>query len=143
MNKKLLEKFKKQLLMEKQMVLNHLSELKDESEQNLEEGPGDSVDIASLEISQAAIQKLGTRERKHLDKVERALKKFDTDEYGVCEECGEEIAAARLEARPIAQLCIDCKRLQEQKERQYTDESDDDDDSGWGSGESVSIDSDD
>jgi DnaK suppressor protein len=40
--------------------------------------------------------------------VEHALEKFDTDTYGVCESCGQAIAAARLEAKPEARLCIDC-----------------------------------
>ena len=133
MNKKQSDKLKKALLMEKQGVLQHLLKLKGESEVSVEEGHGDQADIASLEISQAAIQKLGSRERKHLEKIDRALKKFETDEYGICEVCGEEISAARLEARPVAQLCIDCKALQEQKERQYTDD-DKEEDGGWPSG---------
>ena len=134
MNKKQLEKFKKLLIMEKQSVLSHLSELKDFSDQQGEEGPGDEVDIASTEITQAALQKLGSRERKHLSKIDYALSKFDSDEYGVCENCGEEISPARLEARPIALLCIDCKTQQEQKERQYIDE-DDVSEEGWSSSE--------
>jgi RNA polymerase-binding transcription factor DksA len=43
-----------------------------------------------------------------LTEVEHALEKFDTDNYGVCENCGQAIAAARLEARPEARLCINC-----------------------------------
>ncbi len=136
MNKKQLEKLKKMLLLEKQAVLGHLFQLKGDSESFLEEGKGDSADIASMEISQAAIQKLGSRQRKHLEKVERAIKKFETDEYGVCELCGEEIAYPRLEARPIAQFCIDCKNLQEQKERQYVDEDKTEDSLFTSSGES-------
>ncbi len=130
MNKKQLEKLKKLLLTEKQSVVRHLTELKGESEETLEQGSGDSADIANLEISQASLQKLGSREQKHLKKIDRALAKFEAGDYGVCEECGEEISYARLEARPIAQLCIDCKTVQEQRERQYTDATDDDSDDG-------------
>jgi DnaK suppressor protein len=43
-----------------------------------------------------------------LREVEHALEKLGTDQYGVCEQCGQEIAPARLEARPEARLCIDC-----------------------------------
>jgi DnaK suppressor protein len=43
-----------------------------------------------------------------LQEVEHALEKLDTDRFGVCENCGQDIAAARLEARPEARLCIDC-----------------------------------
>lgn len=130
MNKKNLEKFKKLLLKEKEGVLNHLLELRGSSEQQLEQGPGDEVDIASSEITQASLQKLGNREQKHLSKVEYALRKIESGEYGTCESCGEEIAPARLEARPIALFCIDCKTQQEQRERQYVDEEERDED-GW------------
>ena len=109
MNKKQLEKFRKLLILEKQSVLDHLVQLQGSSEQNLESGPGDEVDIASAEIAQAAIQKLGNREQKHLNRIDKALEKIDAGDYGVCEMCGEAIAPARLEARPIALFCIDCK----------------------------------
>lgn len=130
MNKKLLEKFKKLLLKEKASVLNHIQNLKGSSDQNLDEvGPGDDVDIASTEIAQTALQKLGNREQKHLAKIDYALQKIESGDYGICEECGEDIAPARLEARPITLYCIDCKTLQEQKERQYIDDDDREDDS--------------
>ena len=122
MNKKQLEKFKKLLLTEKEGVLRHLDQLKGSSEQHLEIGPGDEVDIASTEITQASIHKLGVREQKHLSKIDYALRKIEEGEYGTCESCGEEIAPARLEARPIALFCIDCKTQQELRERQYVDE---------------------
>jgi DnaK suppressor protein len=122
MNKKQLEKFKKLLVSEKETVLRHIHDLKGSSEQQLEIGPGDEVDIASTEITQASIQKLGIREQKHLSKIDYALDKIEKGEYGVCEMCGEDISAARLEARPIALYCIDCKTQQELKERQFIDE---------------------
>ena len=139
MNKKLQEKFKKLLLKEKDSVLEHLDNLKGSSVQNLDEvGPGDEVDIASTEIAQTALQKLGNREQKHLGKIDYALKKIESGDYGVCEECGEEIAPARLEARPITLFCIDCKTLQEQKERQYIDEDEREEDS-WEVGDSEEL----
>jgi DnaK suppressor protein len=130
MNKKLLAKFKTLLINERDGVLKHLNELRGSSEQQLEQGPGDEVDIASSEITQAALQKLGSREQKHLGKIDYALEKIESGEYGTCESCGEEIAPARLEARPIALFCIDCKTQQEQRERQYVDEDERDED-GW------------
>lgn len=135
MNKKQLAKFKTLLLKEKDAVHRHLLNLRGSSEQQLEQGPGDEVDIASSEITQAALQKLGTREQKHLGKIDYALEKIESGEYGTCEMCGEEIAPARLEARPIALFCIDCKTQQEQKERQYIDE-DEREEEVWDSGES-------
>lgn len=58
------------------------------------------------------------RERKLIKKIEGSLNDIDEDEYGYCEECGVEIGVRRLEARPTANLCIDCKTLEEIKERQ-------------------------
>jgi len=139
MNKKQLEKFKKLLIKEKESVLQHLDTLRGSSEQNLDEiGPGDEVDIASTEIAQAALQKLGSREQKHLGKIDYALRKVESGEYGICEECGEEIAPARLEARPITLFCIDCKTQQEQKERQYVDEEGREEES-WEVGDSEEV----
>jgi DnaK suppressor protein len=133
MNKKQVTKFKTLLVKEKEAVLRHLTNLRGSSEQQLEQGPGDEVDIASTEITQASLQKLGTREQKHLTKIDYALQKIETGEYGTCEMCGEEISQARLEARPVALYCIDCKTQQELKERQYVEESERDEDGAEGS----------
>jgi len=58
------------------------------------------------------------RERKLIKKINEAQKRIDDDEYGYCETCGIEIGISRLEARPTAELCIDCKTLEEIRERQ-------------------------
>ncbi len=58
------------------------------------------------------------RERKLLKKIDEALKMLDEHEYGFCEACGVEIGLRRLEARPTATLCIDCKTLDEIREKQ-------------------------
>ena len=58
------------------------------------------------------------RERKLLKKVEEALELINTKEYGYCEVCGVEIGLRRLEARPTATLCVDCKALEEIREKQ-------------------------
>lgn len=59
------------------------------------------------------------RERKLLKKIERTLQKIEKDEdFGYCDSCGEEIGLKRLEARPTADLCIDCKTLAEIREKQ-------------------------
>jgi DnaK suppressor protein len=52
-----------------------------------------------------------------LAKIEETLGKIDEGNYGVCDECGGEIAEGRLRARPVANLCIDCKTRQEELER--------------------------
>jgi DnaK suppressor protein len=58
------------------------------------------------------------RESKLLKKIEEAIGLIDVKDYGYCEECGEEIGIRRLEARPTATLCIDCKTIDEVRERQ-------------------------
>jgi DnaK suppressor protein len=58
------------------------------------------------------------RERKLIKKINEALKAIETGEYGYCETCGIEIGIRRLEARPTATLCIDCKTLDEIREKQ-------------------------
>ncbi len=58
------------------------------------------------------------RERKLIKKIDEAVDKIDKDEYGYCESCGVEIGIRRLEARPTAALCIDCKTLDEIREKQ-------------------------
>jgi len=58
------------------------------------------------------------RERKLIKKIEEALKNIENGDYGYCETCGVEIGIRRLEARPTATLCIDCKTLDEIREKQ-------------------------
>lgn len=59
------------------------------------------------------------RERRLLGKIEHTLKKIDEHEYGYCEICGDEIGIRRLEARPTADLCINCKTKQEASEHAH------------------------
>lgn len=58
------------------------------------------------------------RERKLIKKIDEGLKMIDDQDYGYCESCGIEIGIRRLEARPTATMCIDCKTLEEIRERQ-------------------------
>ena len=58
------------------------------------------------------------RERKLIKKIDEGLERLDSHDYGYCEACGVEIGIRRLEARPTATLCIDCKTLDEIREKQ-------------------------
>lgn len=127
MKKKDLEQLTQLLEDEKRRILRHLEDISDTSVADLETPSGDSVDIASLEINQSSLAKVGKRELNHLKKIDVALKKIKDGTYGECESCGEPIAVARLMARPVAQLCIDCKTAQENEERRYSDRSSGDD----------------
>lgn len=82
----------------------------------------DEVDQASSEYMQAFSFRLRGREKFLMDKIELALKKIDEGTYGVCEECEEMIAIKRLQARPEAPLCIQCKEAQEKEEAVYAEE---------------------
>jgi DnaK suppressor protein len=131
MKKKELETLKEMLDEEKRRILRHLEDISDSSVADLDTASGDSVDIASLEINQNALQKIGKREMNHLKKIDVALQKMEEGTYGECESCGEAIAVARLMARPVAQLCIDCKTEQENEERRYSDRAGDEEGDGF------------
>ncbi len=82
----------------------------------------DEVDQASSEYMQAFSFRLRGRERFLMGKIDKALRKIDEGEYGLCEECDESISLKRLQARPEAQLCIQCKEAQEKEEAVYADD---------------------
>ena len=78
----------------------------------------DPNDRASQESDMALELRNRDRERKLIKKIEETIAKIDAGDYGYCESCGIEIGLKRLEARPTATLCIDCKTLDELRERQ-------------------------
>ncbi len=78
----------------------------------------DPNDRASQESDIALELRNRDRERKLIKKIDETIAKIDAGEYGYCDSCGIEIGLKRLEARPTATLCIDCKTLDEMRERQ-------------------------
>lgn len=78
----------------------------------------DPNDRASQESDMTLELRNRDRERKLIKKIDETIAKIDAREYGYCESCGVEIGLKRLEARPTATLCIDCKTLDELRERQ-------------------------
>ena len=80
----------------------------------------DPVDRASQEEEFAFELRTRDRERKLINKISTSIEKIKQDDYGWCESCGDEIGVKRLEARPTATHCIDCKTLDEIKERQLS-----------------------
>ena len=78
----------------------------------------DSLDRAAKEEEFMLELRKRERERKLISKIEMSLKDIDDDLYGFCETCGIEIGIKRLEARPTATQCIDCKTVDEIKEKQ-------------------------
>jgi DnaK suppressor protein len=78
----------------------------------------DPNDRASQESDMALELRNRDRERKLIKKIDETIARIDANEYGWCDSCGVEIGLKRLEARPTATLCIDCKTLDEMRERQ-------------------------
>lgn len=78
----------------------------------------DPADRATQEEEFSLELRTRDRERKLIKKIESTLELIDNDDYGYCESCGVDIGIKRLEARPTATLCIDCKTLAEIKEKQ-------------------------
>ncbi len=78
---------------------------------------GDPNDRASQETDLGLELRNRDREGRLIHKIEEAIARIDTHEYGHCKQCGNEIGLKRLEARPAATLCVDCKTLDELRER--------------------------
>ena len=77
----------------------------------------DEIDSASSESGLAFIGRLRERERQLIQKIDLSLQKIEFGTYGICRMCEEDIGMERLRARPVADLCIDCKSQQERLER--------------------------
>ncbi|MAE23107.1 MAG: RNA polymerase-binding protein DksA, partial [Pseudomonas sp.] len=78
----------------------------------------DPADRASQEEEFSLELRARDRERKLIKKIDETLQLIEDNDYGWCDSCGVEIGIRRLEARPTATLCIDCKTLAEIKEKQ-------------------------
>ncbi len=87
------------------------------TQQKTPEALPDVSDQASAEEDQRFSMRIMEREQKLLKKVNEALGRMKNQTYGICEQCGEDIPYKRLKARPVTTFCIECKTLQEQKER--------------------------
>ena len=106
----ILEAWKKELMSEVDRTVDHM---KDEAANF-----PDPADRATQEEEFSLELRTRDRERKLIKKIDEALMNLDNDDYGYCEACGVEIGIRRLEARPTATLCIDCKTLDEIREKQ-------------------------
>tara|TARA_B100000609_G_scaffold199641_1_gene205351 strand:+ start:10020 stop:10487 length:468 start_codon:yes stop_codon:yes gene_type:complete len=89
--------------------------------------PADTIDVSTDESSKVTELRLRDREKYLIAKIEKTLKRMDEGSYGECHDCGAEIGFARLKARPVAELCIDCKEEQERAEKQVQDRRQEDD----------------
>ena len=110
-----IQEIKKSLLSQKNALLR-------EAEEALNNLPGDlnfpdMGDQATAETDRNFMLRLRDRERMLLKKIEETIERIDHAEYGICASCGNEIGIKRLEARPVTDLCIECKVRQEEDEK--------------------------
>ncbi|ACJ31031.1 MULTISPECIES: RNA polymerase-binding protein DksA [Shewanella] len=108
--KTILEAWRNQLREEVDRTLNHM--------QDEAANFPDPVDRAAQEEEFSLELRARDRERKLIKKIEKTLQKIEEEDFGFCDSCGIEIGIRRLEARPTADQCIDCKTLAEIKEKQ-------------------------
>ena len=106
----LLNRWKKELMEEVDRTVHHMQE----DAGNF----ADPADRATQEEEFNLELRTRDRERKLIKKIDETLQLIEDNEYGWCDSCGVEIGIRRLEARPTATLCIDCKTLAEIKEKQ-------------------------
>ncbi len=117
MKKRDLERFRKLLASQREEILgNARRALSGDIHVDPDDFP-DEIDTASSEANLQFTGRLREREGGLLAKIDAALEKIESREYGECVSCGEDIGVKRLKARPVAELCIECKSEAEQHER--------------------------
>ena len=109
-----LENWKEEILRESRETLENLQE---ESQNH-----PDMADRASSESDRALELRTRDRQRKLISKIDAALKRIEDGTYGFCEETGDPIGLARLDARPIATLSLEAQESHERREKVYRDE---------------------
>ncbi|MCK0715089.1 MULTISPECIES: RNA polymerase-binding protein DksA [Chromohalobacter] len=117
MNEQQLAHFRQILLIWKQELMEEV----DRTVRHLQEEANNFADPADRATQEEGFNlelRTRDRERKLLKKINETIENIDEDDYGFCEACGVEIGIRRLEARPTATLCVDCKTLSELKEKQ-------------------------
>ena len=120
----------KQLSHFKTILLTWKSQLETEADKTVNHMKNESIsyadpnDRASQESDFGLELRTRDRERKLLKKIQFSLKKVENGSYGYCEETGEEIGLERLEARPVATLCLEAQERREIKDKQYSEGDD-------------------
>lgn len=120
MNERQKEYFRRKLLAWKDEILRESRS----TLSNLQEDIGalpDLADRASTETDRALELRARDRQRKLISKIESAIRRIEEDEYGYCEETGEPISLARLDARPVATLSLEAQERHERSERVHRD----------------------
>ena len=121
MNPKQLEYFKQKLLNWKDDILRESRETVSHLQKETENHP-DLADRASSETDRSLELRTRDRQRKLISKIDEALRRVEDGSYGYCEETGEPITLARLDARPIATLSLEAQERHERRERVHRDD---------------------
>jgi len=118
MNKKKLADYKKLLQQRLGELLNEADRTVKDISENESDTSSDPTDQAVQELDRNRLLRFKDRERKLIRKIEKALIRIDEGSYGACEACSQAISEARLKARPMTTLCIDCAtELESEKQR--------------------------
>jgi DnaK suppressor protein len=108
---------KKKLVKQRQDLLTEAEHTLTSKISSEKESFPDPTDQAVAELDNNFVLRLRGREQKLLKKIDEAISRIDSGQYGVCESCGGQISLKRLEARPVTTLCIECKTRQEEEEK--------------------------
>ena len=109
---------KDKLLAEAERIRTNFQLKKQEYESNSITGAKDEVDSANDNILLAADMRFSNRESLYYKKIIKTLTKIESDQYGMCDDCGDPITYQRLIARPTSEMCILCKEESEREENQ-------------------------
>ena len=121
MNERQLEYFKLKLLRWKDEILRESRETVTHLQKETENHP-DLADRATSETDRALELRTRDRQRKLISKIDEALRRIEDQSYGYCEETGEPIGLARLEARPVATMSVEAQERHERRERVHRDD---------------------
>lgn len=108
MDPKILSKFKKILLKEREQIVGEVKQTYASSQEVGQDGIQDIGDEAANIYNKQILLSLNESERIRLQEVDEALDRIASGSYGICEECGEPISLKRLEVRPVAKYCVAC-----------------------------------
>ena len=100
---------KKQLLDERQALLKEVKDSYETCREMGQDGVPDIGDMSSMTYNRDVLFNLSETQRKRIRDIDAVLDRMANGEYGICEECGEEISPRRMEVRPFSRYCIECK----------------------------------
>jgi DnaK suppressor protein len=107
----------------KNLLIQWMEELLDHADQTVEglldsqENLADPLDRATVESDRIRTLRIRGRESKLIKKIRQSLEDIENGEYGICQDCGEDISIERLKARPVTSFCISCKTKRESLEK--------------------------